>query len=213
RRDEKAGYQAHIKSLEERVNRLDKLVGQVPDKLIEEAKQALIEGKPAKADALFKQVEEQTDPHIMAAAEVAYQRGKLAEDAISYSEAFSHYKRAAQLNPDDTAYLNTAGQMARTLADHDKAIEYFELALASDLKTFGEDHPNVAVDRNNLGLAWKSLGEYDKAIEYFELALASDLKTYGEDHPKVAIRRNNLGEVWRALGQYEKAIGLYEQAL
>ena len=63
--------------------------------------------------------------------------------------------------------------------DYDKAIEYYEQALASDLKTFGPDHPNVATDRNNLGVAWDSKGDYDKAIEYYEQALASDLKTFG----------------------------------
>ncbi len=211
--DEKESYQAYIKSLEERVKRLDKLVGQVPDKLIEEAKQALIKGETAKAESLFKQVEEQAEPHIKAAAEAAYQRGKLAEDDINYSEAWNNYQRAVQLNPDDTEYLNTAGMMAHTLAKHDRAKKFFELALASDLKTYGEGHPNVATRRNNLGSAWESLGEYQKAIEYYELALASNLKTYGEDHPKVAIDRNNLGGVWHSLGEYQKAVEYFEQAL
>jgi len=57
------------------------------------------------------------------------------------------------------------------LGQHEKAIAYYELALASDLKTFGEDHPYVARDRNNLGYAWNSLGQYEKAIEYYEFAL------------------------------------------
>jgi tetratricopeptide (TPR) repeat protein len=71
-----------------------------------------------------------------------------------------------------------------------------KLALKSDLKTYGEDHPAVARDRNNLGGAWRALGEYDKAIKYLELALKSTLNTYGEDHLNVAICRNNLGMVW-----------------
>ena len=91
-----------------------------------------------------------------------------------------------------------------SLGQYKKAIDYFEQALASDLKTYGEDHPQVATYRNNLGLAWDSLGQYEKAIDYFEQALASDLKTYGEDHPDVAIDRNNLGLAWYSLGEYEK---------
>ena len=42
------------------------------------------------------------------------------------------------------------------MGEYDKAIEYYELALASDLKTYDEDHPNVAIRRNNLGAAWDS---------------------------------------------------------
>ena len=79
-----------------------------------------------------------------------------------------------------------------SLGQYDKAIEYYELALASDLKTYGEDHPKVAIDRNNLGGAWDSLGQYDKAIEYFELALTTFEKVLGADHPSTKTVANNL---------------------
>ena len=213
RLDEQAGYKAHIEDLKERISRLDNLAGQIPDKMIEEAKQALANNDHGKANQLFTQVEEQADPHIAAAAEAAYQRGKLAEDAISYSEAIKHYHRATQLMPNNSAYLNNAGKMSGTLGNYDKAIEYFEHALASDLKTFGPDHPSVAIDRNNIGFAWNNKGDYDKAIEYYEQALASNLKTLGPDHPNVAIDRNNIGFAWNNKGDYDKAIEYYEQAL
>ncbi len=29
----------------------------------------------------------------------------------------------------------------------------------------GEDHPDVAIDRNNLGSVWETKGEYDKAAQ------------------------------------------------
>lgn len=82
RLDERASYEAHAKDLQERIDRLDQFSGQVPDKLLGEARQALASGDNAKADQLFTQVEEQANPHIAAAAEAAYQRGKLSEDAI-----------------------------------------------------------------------------------------------------------------------------------
>ncbi len=97
--------------------------------------------------------------------------------------------------------------------EYDKAIEYYEKSLKSDLKTFGEDHPDVATRWNNLGGAQHAKGEYDKAIEYFEKSLKSDLKTFGEDHPRVATYRNNLGSAWDAKGEYDKAIEYYKKAL
>jgi len=112
-----------------------------------------------------------------------------------------------------SALLNELGMHFRTVAEFQKAVDYLELALASNLKTYGEDHPNVAARRNNLGMAWLDLGEFQKAIDYYELALASDLKTYGEDHPNVAARHNNLGSAWEALGETQKAIDYYELAL
>ncbi len=115
--------------------------------------------------------------------------------------------------PNVATYRNNLGTAWNAKGKYDKAIEYYEKALESGLKAFGEDHPDVATYRNNLGSAWKAKGEYGKAIEYYEKALKSDIKTFGENHPKVATRWNNLGEVWRAKGEYDKAIEYYEKAL
>ena len=115
--------------------------------------------------------------------------------------------------PNAATYRNNLGAAWEAKGSYDKAIEYYENALKSDLNNYGEDHPNVATYRNNLGATWKAKGDYDKAIEYYEMALKSDLNNFGEDHPKVATRWNNLGEAWRAKGKYDKAIEYYEKAL
>ncbi len=208
-----ASYEAHIASLRERIVQLEKLRGDSPDALLDQAIEALRQGENKEADHLFQQIEENDEKHIKRAAEAAYQRGKIAEDAIQYLDALKHFEKAARLSPDNTLYLNKAGSINEILASHKKAIDYYEQALASDLKTYGEDHPSVASIRNNLGGVWKSLGKYEKAIGYLEQALASGLETYGEDHPSVASIRNNLGRAWDSLGEYQKAIGYFEQAL
>ena len=190
--DEKASYQAHIKDLQERIARLDQLAGQVPDKLIEGARQALIKDDKTQGEKLFKQVREQAASVIKTTAEAEYQLGKLAEDEINYREAYQYYQRAAQLAPDNTIYLNQAGVVAQTLGQYQKAIGYLELALASDLKTFGEDHPAVATLRNNLGQGWHSLGQTQKAIEYYELALATLKRKLGAEHPDTKTVAENL---------------------
>jgi tetratricopeptide (TPR) repeat protein len=90
--------------------------------------------------------------------------------------------------------------------DYDKAIKHLKLALKSDLKTYGEDHPTIATCHNNLGGAWQALGKHEKAIKHLKLALKSHLKTYGEDHSTVAICHNNLSGIWQTLGEYDTAI-------
>ncbi|MCP5245203.1 MAG: tetratricopeptide repeat protein [Burkholderiales bacterium] len=211
--DTTASYEAHIVSLKERIAQLEKLRDEFPDKVLDQAIEALRQGETEEADRLFQQVEEDSEKHIKRAAEAAFQRGKIAEEAIRYTNALEHYERSVQLQPDNPLYLNDAGVLLYKLGFYHKAIKYFEQVLASFLKTYGEDHPSVATSRNNLGMAWKTLGEYEKAIGYYERALASFLKIYGEDHPSVATSRNNLGGAWHALGENEKAIGYYEQAL
>ena len=103
--DERASYEKYITSLKERIVSMDKLVGLVPGDTLEKAKKALADNDHKQANDLFTQIEEQADPHIIAAAEAAYQRGKLAEDEIKYREALKHYYRATQLVDDDTEYL------------------------------------------------------------------------------------------------------------
>lgn len=83
-----------------------------------------------------------------------------------------YYEVAARLDPKNSNYLNQAGLVLSTLGDYDQAIAFYEKALASDIKTFGENHPSVARDWNNLGTAWYQKGEYDKAIEYLQKARA-----------------------------------------
>ncbi|VAW62037.1 hypothetical protein MNBD_GAMMA11-3314 [hydrothermal vent metagenome] len=118
--------------------------------------------------------------------------GKIAHERIDYSSAYRHFIRAAQLAPDNPLYLSEAGSAAQRIAKYNEAIKLYETALASILKTYGEDHPAVATSRNNLGGAWSSLGEYKKAIGYYELALAAFKKRLGDNHPDTQIVANNL---------------------
>ena len=57
---------------------------------------------------------------------------------------------------------------------------------------YGEDHPQVAIRRNNLGGAWKALGKYRKAIGYFEQAYSSFYRSLGPDHPHTRTAAENL---------------------
>ena len=82
--------------------------------------------------------------------------------------------------------------------EYDKAIDYYGKALESDLKSFGDDHPNVARTWNNLGGAWKDKGEYEKSLKYFEKALAVVEKA-GLPH-RVQLVKGNIDELKKSLG-------------
>lgn len=191
----------------------EKLKNAIPENQLKDAQQKLAKGDSSEAEALLAQVLKEAETHVNAGAEAAYRLGNLAYDRIDFRAARKYFNRAVQLAPGNSLYLNQAGFVANILADHDKAIGYYEKALASDLKTFGPDHPKVAIRLNNLGEVWRAKGNYDKAIGYYEKALASDLKTFGPDHPHVATYWNNLGLAWKAKGEHDKAIGYFEQAL
>lgn len=167
--------------------------------------------------AAEKAIEENLHQRRVSAANSLYTLGQSKLTQLQYRDALLYCEQALEKLPDNHAqlgdFLNKCGYIADDLGEYDKAIGYFEKALASDLKTYGEDHPDVAIDWNNLGGAWESIGEYDKAISYYEKALTFFMQTFGEVHPYVAGSWNNLGEAWRAKGVYGKAIGYFEKAL
>ncbi|RUA05277.1 MAG: hypothetical protein DSY43_04900 [Gammaproteobacteria bacterium] len=137
---------------------------------------------------------EPTVEELIERADKYYQQGKYIQAKSYYADALKTAKKQ-----EDAAVIamcqNNLGLASESLGEYKKAIEYYELALASDLKTYNEAHPKVAIRRNNLGMAWQSLGEYEKAIKYLELALASNLKTYGEAHPTTKQVSENLANV------------------
>jgi len=185
----------------------------VPEDQLANAQEKLKQGDSSEAEAILTQVLEDAETHVIAGAEAAYRLGELAYDRIDYRDARKYYYRAVQLTPNNLLYLNQAGFVANTLGEYDKAIEYFEKVLASNLKNFGPEHPKVAFIWNNLGEAWREKGQYDKAIAFYEKALVSNLKTLGPDHPNVAINWNSLGLAWDSKGDYDKAIEYFEKAL
>ncbi|MEE8059963.1 MAG: tetratricopeptide repeat protein [Pseudomonadales bacterium] len=111
--------------------------------LIDEAKQLLIVGDNNKAEALFRHIKKSAASHIVAAAEANYQLGKLAEDDIRYRDAYQHFDRAAQLAPNNTDYLMATGAITAKLEEYEKAIGYFEQAIAVLEKELGSDHPST----------------------------------------------------------------------
>ena len=111
-----------------------------------------------------------------------YASKDLLEQALKIAEiAYS------QEDPKLATCLNNLGVAWNTLGETKKAIDYFERALAIDEKTYGSDHPNVAIDVlttwEKPGVTW---GKPRKPSATIERALAIDEKTYGPDHPNVA---------------------------
>ncbi|MCK4765878.1 MAG: tetratricopeptide repeat protein, partial [Candidatus Aminicenantes bacterium] len=199
-------YEKKLASMEETLKNLktgDK-------KARDEALKAFREGDYSKAKKLFLEIKEKESKK---SALTSYNLGEIAFLELDFEGALAHFLEAGRLDPGNTLYQNEIGLAYLTLAEYQKAKDCFEKALASDMKTYGKEHPHVATRWNNLGRAWAKLGKYEKAIEYFEKALQSDLKTYGKEHPDVARDWNNLGFAWAKLGKYEKAIEYYEKAM
>src|SRR5258706_4087181 len=66
---------------------------------------------------------------------------------------------------------------------YDKALTYYERALAGKEKSLGVDHPSTLATVHNMASVFDNQGQYDKALKYYEPALTRSQKSLGVDHP------------------------------
>ena len=109
------------------------------------------------------------------------------------------------------AQTGDAEALSKQFVELEQAGKYAEaIPLAQQLlaiyeKTFGPDHPNVAMVLNNLAELYLNQGRYADAEPLFKRSLAIDEKALGPDHPDVAMALNNLAALYSAQGRYADA--------
>src|SRR5262249_14446825 len=68
----------------------------------------------------------------------------------------------------------------------------YRRALAINEKSYGPDHPDVAIDLNNLAGVLRDTNRLGEAEPLIRRAPAIAEKSYGPDHPNTKIVRGNL---------------------
>ena len=87
------------------------------------------------------------------------------------------------------------------LGEHAEARKQIELALESDLRQFGPDHPSVAVRRGNLAAVLYNLQDYPKALAEIDLALDLFRRKLPAGHPHIRSAEGWRGDILKALGR------------
>jgi len=180
------------------------------DNLKAKALEEVEKGNYIEAEEYLKQSAKE---NIDAAAATFYELAKIKKLQLQFQKAFNYYELAVKVNSENALYLNDTGVMAEELGFYDKAIDYCQRALEIDLKSHGEEHPNIADRYNSLGLVYDSKGEYNKALEYFQKALQVGIKYHGEESTHIAAYYNNIGWTYYNMGQYDKALEYFQKAL
>jgi tetratricopeptide (TPR) repeat protein len=104
-----------------------------------------------------------------------------------------------------TLLMNELGLYLKSRGRFSEAELLYLWALEVDEKSFGPEHPNVAVRLNNLAQLLEGTNHFEQAEFLMQRALEIDEKWFGLEHPKVAVRLNNLAELLRATNQLGKA--------
>lgn len=110
------------------------------------------------------------------------------------------------------ASLNDLG-LVYGMTDPDKALTFYEQALAIYEKLHPKDHPKIAIAKTNIGLMYLRSELYGDAVNNFESAQAIWKKNYPEGHPNEALALVNLGRTYSKMNNTKSALDYYERAL
>ncbi|CAN5317414.1 CHAT domain-containing protein [soil metagenome] len=97
--------------------------------------------------------------------------------------------------------------------DPDKALDYYEKALAVYEKLHGEEHPKIAIAKTNIGFTYGKLKLYGDAVNNLESAAAIWKKIYPEGHPNYGLALFNLGLTYGEMGNKKASLEFFEKAL
>lgn len=195
------------KALEEAIQRsknadeaLGKLRGQMPAARIAAAKKSLEEGNTEKAEQVF---DEMVDKDGKSIALAAYQSAQLAAGRLDYGKAMRQYKKAVALEEDNPDYLLAGGQMARMIADYDRAQKWLERLLK--IREAERNDAVLGLVLNELGLLYRFQGKFAEAEQMMKRSLAIKEKTLGKNHPDLLLTLNNLVGLYE---EHEEYIGI-----
>ena len=214
--DKETDYARTLQELEAARDRLSHLHNTLEAEKITAAERALERGETTLADALFAEAQEkltaQAGDMAAQAAALAFQRGRMAEEAIRLHDADQHYAEAARLSP-TYEHLAKAGMLADKCGDYRRGSRIKEQLIEAAAAESGSESTQMATALNNLAENYRALGRFAEAEPLFRQALAIDAKTIGTDHPNYAIDLNNLALVLEATGRFDAAEPLYRQAM
>ncbi len=149
------------------------------------------------------------DEYLNKADELAKQ-GKYLEAAKMFEKTVQAEKASPSPRMTGLAVgLSQAGYFFNTVDQYDKAIKYYDEALAIYRKQGEED--SVIDLLTEISMSFQSLGQHDKAIKYSDEALGIYRKLGQEDY--VAILLTEIGISFQSLGQHDKAIKYCDEAL
>ena len=124
-------------------------------------------------------------------------------------EALEYIEKMKDNAADDskTNILNNIGNSYRNIFQLDKALEYYERALAC---SHNDKHQFLRI-YGNIGLTHKLLGNYELAIHYFQPALDYSIEL--GDKRNECIGLEHLGNCYICMHEYDKALPFLEKSL
>lgn len=203
-------YAAEMACYQQILEALERLQGDGDGVERAAAQQALREGEPQAAEALFARLSEQPHPF---AAQAAFHSGQLAECRVDLEKALDLYRRAMELEPENPQFIQAAGKTARTIYRYKEALAWLESLVQLSREKKDMEPVDQALAQGELAYTYVLSGQHQKAGPLYKESMTTLAKILGQDHPQLATSWYQLGELQETLGEYDKAVALYKKSL
>src|SRR4051812_35936579 len=130
-----------------------------------------------------------------------------------HARAVVKYADAAGIADPTARLMSQLGRLFLNKALLREAEPLMRRALAIDEKSFGAEHPNVAMHLNNLAVFLQATNRLSEAEPLIRRALAIDEKSFGPEHPNVTVSLNNLAQFLQTTTRLSEAEPLIRRAL
>jgi tetratricopeptide (TPR) repeat protein len=196
---------------------LSQLAPLISEAAVEQARTMLNRGDVLGAENKFLDIADTARSRREQATEVEaraiFQAGELAEARIDWRTAYTHYTRAARLQPSNWWYSIEAGTLAHMMGDYTSAANFQEAAVSLATSKFGRDAVQTATALQNLATTYKTLAKFAHAETLLKQAMEIYERKLGKDHPDVARACSNLGLFLSERAKYDEARPLLERAI
>lgn len=152
-------------------------------------------------DALLAETEQSG---ILIAAKAAYGQGLIAEEAVKWHDAYTHYKRAATLS-DDLTHLKALAHMTWRLGKTNEGLSLHQRICEVTKAKYGAESPHHAQSLNNLAEVNMQLREFSEAEVLLREVTRIDLLIVGIINPDHATHLNNLASALFEQQKYDEA--------
>ncbi len=181
------------------------------DKLAK-AKAALDEGNFLQADKLFSEIEDSEELSMEIFAQIAFSRGKIAQQELRWQDATEHHARAAKLYPCWRTLIYAQG-LAFNAGDYNASIYFGMQAKKAAIAEHGEESEQHVTSLNNLAESYQEQKQYKDAEKFYKKALKINKKVFGENNQYTAAILNNIGIFYRMQEKYRSAESFLKKAL
>ena len=168
----------------------------------------------AKLEETLSKSKECAQKELEELAQDCYNKHDIFKISLRHDSAAHYIELRAEFDSTNAQWQSDAGEfMCLYMANYNRALYYYQLAVKSNIEKYGENNPNVALDYNNIGYCYNELGDLTISLEYYQKALKIQKELFGDKHPDVATSYSNIGVYYYSQCDYTKALEYYQKAL